>query len=156
MYSPAAPWSQRQDVRVRHGLLHELAPVSCRSLLALLMDQDRRRDQQALQLMVSLKACADEARLHVPASPLRECSVLCYLEPCGVLMETDGAVKQVAAVDPALCARACRGQIRAGGEPAGEMISELDEMRCTLAGARRTTPSASFSLASAHPQRSRL
>ena len=120
------------------------------------MDQDRRRDQQALQLMVSLKACADEARLHVPASPLRECSVLCYLEPCGVLMETDGAVKQVAAVDPALCARACRGQIRAGGEPAGEMISELDEMRCTLAGARRTTLSASFSLASAHPQRSRL
>jgi hypothetical protein len=50
------------------------------------------------QLMVSLKACSDEARR----------------------------------VDPALCARACRGQIRESGEQS--FVGELEEMRCTLAG----------------------
>ena len=53
---------------------------------------------KVLQLMVSLKACADEA--------LR--------------------------VDRALCARACRGQIRESGEQS--FVGELEEMRCTLAG----------------------
>lgn len=58
-------------------------------------------DDKVLQLMVSLKACADEA--------LR--------------------------VDRALCARACRGQIRESGEQGAlEIVGELEEMRCTLAG----------------------
>jgi len=37
-------------------------------------------------------------------------------------------------VDPALCARACRGQIRESGEQSLDVVGELEEMRCTLAG----------------------
>jgi len=37
-------------------------------------------------------------------------------------------------VDPALCARACRGQIRESGEQSLDVVGELEEIRCTLAG----------------------
>eukprot|EP00277_Geminigera_cryophila_P047178 CAMPEP_0173070614 /NCGR_PEP_ID=MMETSP1102-20130122/8726_1 /TAXON_ID=49646 /ORGANISM="Geminigera sp., Strain Caron Lab Isolate" /LENGTH=108 /DNA_ID=CAMNT_0013938925 /DNA_START=189 /DNA_END=515 /DNA_ORIENTATION=+ len=48
-------------------------------------------------------------------------------------------------VDVAMCARACRGQMRQDDGHADGMVSELDEMRCTLAGVYACTQAMSVS-----------